>query len=110
MNHGSMKAGIVLGLFLVSTCQGSNYYCRCLCGDKLTAILVERCSNCTSEYCITQGVCSFRVDPSSGAKVPEKEVKQTCVYRESPKDKTIVTLFLIIVLVLVGLSWRKPRW
>lgn len=105
-----MKAGVVLVLLLVSVCQGSHPYCRCLCGDKFTALPVERCSNCTSEYCLTQGGCPFRVEPSNGAKIPETEVKQTCVYRESSKDKSIVTLFLIVVLVLVGLSWRKPWW
>ncbi|KAI8866503.1 hypothetical protein GQ42DRAFT_113529, partial [Ramicandelaber brevisporus] len=79
-------------------------FCKCVCAQNSTIIQLkdnEACSDCTKSYCLLNqpGLCG----PNAGKPIPVQLVP-VCFQRDSAKDQFVVTMFIMIVLGLLGYS------
>lgn len=89
---------------LVASATAYQQYCKCLCNEVSIIQPVDRCGNCTKQFCLSQDICSLpsntptNTSPNGSPDPPT--ILINCFQTESFKDSLIVYGF---VLLLVGL-------
>lgn len=84
----------VLLLVWLPFAVGYQKYCKCSCSEKTVVAEIDLCILCTNDWCLGQNadLCE-----------KTKEVLNiSCFQRESGKEFTIVLMFVILVLCLLG--------
>ncbi|PWN25520.1 hypothetical protein BDZ90DRAFT_262168 [Jaminaea rosea] len=106
---------LIVGSLLASTASASApYLCKCTCFTTNTTILplykpvdpANPCTTCTRQFCIDSNLegCKGATLENPNADTGtgwEGEVWARCFQRDSGKDQTIVTLYVIVVLSLL---------
>ncbi|ORX34178.1 hypothetical protein BD324DRAFT_636945 [Kockovaella imperatae] len=99
-------------------------YCKCICFTNSTIIPLylpadpsKPCLSCTKQFCLDQklAICKGASAPELDEDTmtgTEGDVEARCFKRDSPRDKLIVTFFIIIVfgmLVFAGIRARLRK-
>lgn len=119
-------AVLALVLLASSTTASSPWLCRCTCFTTNTTIIPlykpvdpsNPCTTCTRQFCIDQNLKECQgarienpdVDVGTGW---EGDVWARCFQRDSAKDHTLVTLYILtVVVLLIGAATRShlEKW
>lgn len=88
-------------LSLVASSAAYQQYCKCLCNDVSIVQPIDRCGNCTKQFCLSQDICSSQpTNTSPNDSLEPPIIIINCFQTESFKDSLIVYGF---VLLIVGL-------
>lgn len=86
---------------MVAVAAAHQQFCKCQCGENEVIEKIDKCGLCNKEWCLQQN-----------SEICPKETKQdiliSCFQIESAKEKWIISLFVVAVLVLVVSGFRRP--
>lgn len=91
---------------LVASAAAYQQYCKCLCNEVSIVQPIDRCGNCTKQFCLSQDICAQPSNPpntlpdGTPATPDPPIILINCFQTESFKDSLVVYGF---VLLLVGL-------
>lgn len=89
-------------LWLVAAAAAYQQYCKCQCNEVSIVQPIDRCGNCTKQFCLSQDICSSLTATASPNGPPEPPVIIiNCFQTESFKDSLIVYGFVLLVVGLL---------
>lgn len=105
---------LILLLGITSITSAYQQYCRCQCNTQHLVRPIDKCGLCTKEFCLEEDpkLCAYT---QTGAKekpddVPgQSSIIISCYQLESRKERAIIYLFVLVVLLMLGYTVVKGR-
>lgn len=87
-------------LVLTAAVAAHDRYCRCECGTNTLVNPIDRCGQCTLDYCTgLKNLCPKGTDEST--------ILISCFSVESYKEQFIIVVFVLAVVALLVLGYWK---